>query len=148
VVIVSFLAQRAGSDAGMEPIRMKWIVIAGLVIAACGCNREDTDKQPDEKVSADNTEKNERDKKPGALTPGDQSESEADLKITQTVRQEVVKKDDLSTNATNVKIITNDGVVTLRGPVESEKERAIIVSIAQGTAGVKRVDNQLEVASK
>ncbi len=48
-------------------------------------------------------------------------------------------------NAKNVKIITQDGVVTLRGPVKSAEEKAMIASVAQKTGGVKRVDNQLEV---
>ena len=53
----------------------------------------------------------------------------------------------LSTNAHNVKIITTDGVVTLRGPVKSAAEKATIAAKAQQVAGVSRVDNQLEIAS-
>ena len=61
------------------------------------------------------------------------------------IRKAVVANDNLSTNAHNVKIITVDAVVTLRGPVKSAEEQATIVSLAQKTNGVKRVDNQLEV---
>jgi osmotically-inducible protein OsmY len=43
-----------------------------------------------------------------------------------------------------VKIITRDGVVTLRGPVKDAREKATIVAMAKATAGVKRVDDQLE----
>jgi osmotically-inducible protein OsmY len=50
--------------------------------------------------------------------------------------------------AKNVKIITNEGVVTLRGPVKTSEEKAQIAAIAQRVAGVKRVDNQLELATK
>jgi osmotically-inducible protein OsmY len=46
-----------------------------------------------------------------------------------------------------VKIITNDGIVTLRGPVKSEKEKVDIEAKAKQVSGVKRVDNQLEIAS-
>ena len=53
----------------------------------------------------------------------------------------------LSTNAHNVKIITANGVVTLRGPVKSAAEKANIGAKAQQAAGVRRVDNQLEIAS-
>ena len=53
----------------------------------------------------------------------------------------------LSTNAHNVKIITTGGVVTLRGPVKSAAEKDTIGAKAQQTAGVTRVDNQLEIAS-
>jgi hyperosmotically inducible periplasmic protein len=130
---------------------MKSILIAGILgatLAAYGCDRSKTDDRKDEKpTAADNTEKNERDKA-GALTPGDQGESESDRTITQKVRQGVVGHDGLSTNATNVKIITRDSVVTLRGPVESQKEKTTVETIARQVEGVKRVENQLEIAAK
>ena len=80
-------------------------------------------------------------------TAGDQSENEADRTITQNIRQAITADDSLSINAKNVKIITNDGLVTLRGPVKSEKEKADIEAKAKQVAGVKNVDNQLEIAS-
>jgi osmotically-inducible protein OsmY len=96
-------------------------------------------------ADADNTKRNARDADGNTLTPMDQGESEADRTITQQIRKAVVGHDQLSTNAKNVKIITQDGVVTLRGPVKSAEEKATIASVAQKTGGVKRVDNQLEV---
>lgn len=93
----------------------------------------------------DNTKRNARDADGHTLTPLDQGESEADRTITQQIRKQVVGKDDFSVNAKNVKIITADGVVTLRGPVKSPEEKATIASFAAKTAGVKRVDNQLEI---
>lgn len=98
-------------------------------------------------AAADNTDKNERDRSGAALTPGDQGGSEADRTITQRVRQGVMDADSLSVTGKNVKIITVDGVVTLRGPVKTAAEKAAIASIAQGVSGVKRVDNQLETDS-
>ena len=97
---------------------------------------------------ADNTKKNERDRDDAALTPGDQGESKADREVTQAIRQGVMKDDSVSFTGKNVKIITVDGVVTLRGPVDSVQERSAIGALAQGVSGVKRVDNQLEVAAK
>ena len=94
---------------------------------------------------ADNTGRNARDADGNTLTPMDQGASKADRTITQQIRKAVVDHDQLSTNAKNVKIITNDGVVTLRGPVKSEAEKSTIASVAQKTGGVKRVDNQLEI---
>lgn len=94
--------------------------------------------------AADNTDRNERDRDSNTLTPGDQAENERDRTITQRIRQSVVDQDKLSTNAKNVKIITRDGVVTLRGPVESAEERTLVATLAQGVSGVKNVDNQLE----
>jgi osmotically-inducible protein OsmY len=96
-------------------------------------------------ADADNTKRNARDADGHTLTPLDQGESEADRTITQQIRKEVVASDRLSTNAKNVKIITQNGVVTLRGPVKSPEEKAAIASVATKTSGVKRVDNQLEI---
>jgi osmotically-inducible protein OsmY len=97
---------------------------------------------------ADNTARNKRDRGDATLTPTDQGESASDRKITQQVRQSVVAHDDLSMNAKNAKIITRDGVVTLRGPVKSPAEKAQIGALAAKTTGVKRVDNQLEIENE
>jgi hyperosmotically inducible periplasmic protein len=99
----------------------------------------------DEPRDADNTGRNERDRDGGTLTPMDQGNSEADRTITQQIRKAVVDHNGLSTNAQNVKIITVDGVVTLRGPVKTAEEKTTIEAVAEKTSGVKRVDNQLEV---
>jgi osmotically-inducible protein OsmY len=56
-----------------------------------------------------------------------------------------VKDDSLSMNAHNVKIITSNGIVTLRGPVKSQTERAAVEAKAKQVAGVQSVNNQLEV---
>lgn len=98
----------------------------------------------DKPVAADNTGKNERDKSGQTATPFDQSESDADLQITVKIRQEVIKDDDLSLLAKNVKIITSDSRVVLRGPVKSEAEKEKIAVFAK-SAGAGEVINQLEV---
>ena len=97
---------------------------------------------------ADNSGKNVRDRQDNARTPGDQSNSKSDMAITQEVRKAVVADKALSTNAHNVKIITKNGVVTLRGPVKSPEEKDTIAAKAKQVAGVKNVDNQLEIASR
>ncbi|WP_438019802.1 BON domain-containing protein [Sorangium sp. So ce315] len=140
-----------------------FFVMSLSVAAAVGCDRAEGTPRPGSNdtaavqgeiaqrannptpAAADNTDKNDRDRDPAALTPGDQGENEADRTITQKIRQAVVANDTLSMNAKNVKIITNGQVVTLRGPVKSDKEKADIAAIAQGIPGVQRVDNQLEV---
>jgi hyperosmotically inducible periplasmic protein len=93
----------------------------------------------------DNTGRNVRDR--GATrTSGDQSESKADLTTTQKIRQAVMADKSLSMTAHNVKIITADGVVTLRGPVKTEDERTKIGAKAAQLAGADKVENYLEVA--
>ena len=98
-------------------------------------------------VAADNTGRNERDRGGATKTPTDQSENEADRTVSQNIRQSIVADDSISTNGKNVKIITSDGVVTLRGPVKSNAEKTKIADTARRTAGVKKVDNQLEIAN-
>ena len=97
---------------------------------------------------ADNTEKNVRDRDDKTLTPMDQGGSASDRELTAAIRRAIVKDDTLSTNAHNVKIVTVDSVVTLRGPVKNAAEKAAVASKAEQTKGVKRVDNQLEVETK
>jgi len=93
----------------------------------------------------DNSRVNARDKNAAALTPMDQGTSESDRKITQQIRQSVVKDGSLSFTAKNVKIITINGKVTLRGPVKTAAERTAIEAAAKNVAGVGQVDNQLDV---
>src|SRR4051794_3552238 len=97
-------------------------------------------------TAADNTGKNIRDRSSNALTSGDQGENQADLEITRRVRRAVTANDQLSAEAKNIKIITLNGKVTLRGPVKSEEERKTIDALAQ-KAGGGPVDDQLEVTA-
>lgn len=80
-----------------------------------------------------------------ALSPMDQGQNEADLKLTQTIRKAVQDDKRLSFDAKNVKIITLSGLVTLRGQVASEQERLIIREHATAAAGEKNVVDELEV---
>jgi len=93
----------------------------------------------------ENTELNTRDKNDATLTPEDQNESESDIKITVGIRKAVVNDDSLSLNAQNIKIITRNGVVTLRGPVKNEAENKKLHEFAKHTPGVVKIDNQLEL---
>jgi hyperosmotically inducible protein len=100
---------------------------------------------PPAQTAPDNTGRNVRDRGGATLTPGDQAENTADRTLTQQIRQAVVADDSLSTTAKNIKIITVNGVVTLRGPVKSPQEKGTIEAKAQRIAGADKVDNQLEV---
>jgi hypothetical protein len=93
----------------------------------------------------DNTKVNERDADSPTLTPMDQKNNETDLKITQQIRQAVMADGSLSFSAKNVKIITQNGKVTLRGPVNTVEERNAIEAAARKVAGATQVDNQIEV---
>ena len=79
------------------------------------------------------------------MTPLDQGNQDADLKITQDLRQRLVNDDSLSFDAKNVKIVTSGAVITLRGPVKSQAEKQLIESQARAIAGVASVNDELEV---
>ena len=99
----------------------------------------------DERKDADDTGRNVRDRDDRTVTPMDQGASEGDRTITSEIRKAVTDNDELSTNAKNVKIITQDGIVTLRGPVKNAQEKTTVAAIARKAPGVKRVDDQLEI---
>lgn len=86
---------------------------------------------------------------PAVATPSalDQSNDEDDLAVTQRIRQAVVADERLSFLSKNVVIVTQLGVVTLRGDVSTADEHAVIVTIAQRADGVVRVDDQLAIAT-
>ncbi len=92
----------------------------------------------------DNSGVNVRDRADAAKTPFDQNENKNDINITANIRKRVVDTK-MSVNAQNVKIITQDGKVTLRGPVKSDDEKMQVDKIAQDVAGPANVTNQLEV---
>ena len=96
----------------------------------------------------DNTGTNARDRNGKTLTASDQSEIAGDVHITQQVRKAIVADGSLSTNAHNVKVITKSGVVTLRGPVNSSQERMKLATKVAQVAGVKGVENQLEIVKQ
>jgi hyperosmotically inducible protein len=92
-----------------------------------------------------NSAVNDRDRDGAEITPLDQGNDEIDIELTQRIRKSVVGDDSLSFSAKNVKIITRDGHVTLRGTVNSAAEKETIFKTAITHAGVGHVTNQLEV---
>jgi hypothetical protein len=90
-----------------------------------------------EDLRPDNSGANARDRSGDTLTPIDQADSKEDLRITQSIRKAVVADEALSLNAQNVKVITQNGVVALRGPVQRGGARLDVLK-AKSVAGVTR----------
>jgi hyperosmotically inducible periplasmic protein len=101
-----------------------------------------------QQTPADNTKVNERDRNNAEPTADQQKNDSADRNIAQQIRQSVVKDKSLSTDAHNVKIISQNGMVTLTGPVRSEQEKSAIETKATAIAGADKVTSQLEVKPK
>ena len=92
----------------------------------------------------DNTKKN----KMGGTTADHQKNNKADRMITQNIRKSIMADKSLSTYAKNVKVITKDGAVTLRGPVRTAEEKSSVEMKATEVAGAGHVTNEIEVAPK
>ena len=95
---------------------------------------------------ADNTKVNKRDRAKGATTADQQKENASDRAITQKIRRALMDDKSLSTYAHNVKVVAQDGHVTLKGPVRTEAEKKIVGAKATEVAGVGHVTNQLSIA--
>jgi osmotically-inducible protein OsmY len=124
-------------------------LLAALGLAGCAEDKSSTQAQRDADLEArehesDNTGRNARDREGNTLTPLDQSNSESDVAITRHVRESIADDENMSFSARNVKVITRDGVVTLRGPVESQAEKAAVEQKAKTAPGVARVESELE----
>jgi len=98
-------------------------------------------------TAADNTRRNTQDRDGRTLTPLDQGNRQADIDTTVQIRKEIIANENMSINAKNVKIITRNGHVTLRGAVNSPEEKQLIGEIADRSAHAGTVDNQLEVTT-
>jgi hyperosmotically inducible protein len=95
---------------------------------------------------SDNTRVNKRDRDSEQVTADQQKQNSSDVELTRKIRSAITKDKSLSTYAHNVKIITQNGTVTLKGPVRSEQESKAIESKAAEVAGASNVKNQLDIA--
>lgn len=94
-------------------------------------------------AAPDNTKVN----KAGEINAASQKNDKSDLNITRDIRRAIVADKGLSTYGHNVKVITENGHVTLKGPVRSEDERKAITAKAVEVAGKDRVANELTVTA-
>jgi hyperosmotically inducible periplasmic protein len=97
---------------------------------------------------ADNTKVNERDRNANEATADQQKENLSDRDITQQIRKAIMSDKSLSTYAHNVKIVTQNGMVTLKGPVRSEDEKKAVEAKATEVAGEGKVTSELDVKPK
>jgi hyperosmotically inducible protein len=139
---------------------MKSTALVVLCLALAACGKTDASKGSDYSPSSGsddssktylgksapetNTERNVLDRDAMVPTPTDQGSSQADIDRTADIRRKVVDAK-LSTNAENVKIVTMNGRVTLRGPVKSQAEKDRIFDLACEVAGESNVTNSLDV---
>jgi osmotically-inducible protein OsmY len=97
---------------------------------------------------ADNTTVNQRDRNPNEPTADRQTNNLSDRDVTQQIRQAIMKDKSLSSYAHNVKVITQNGQVTLKGPVRSDEEKRAIEAKATEIVGENKVTSELDIKPK
>jgi hyperosmotically inducible protein len=124
---------------------VRTFLCSGLLLGAgvLASAQEPTSQQAS--PAADNTKVNERDRSQNEPTADQQKENRSDRDITQQIRQSIMKDKSLSTYAHNVKVVTQDGQVTLKGPVRSEDEKKAIEAKAAEVAGDGKVTSDLNI---
>ena len=108
-------------------------------------------QEPDAKQTSqapDNTKINQRDRNKAEPTADQQKENRSDREIARQIRRAIVKDKSLSTYAHNIKIIAQDGMVTLKGPVNTQEEKQAIEAKATAIAGQGKITNEIEVGSR
>jgi len=93
----------------------------------------------------DNTKVNQRDRKKTEPTADQAKENPNDRDIMQKIRRSIMDDKSLSTYAHNVKIVSQHGKVTLKGPVRSDDEKKTVEQKATDVAGAGNVTNQITV---
>jgi len=96
-------------------------------------------------AQADNTAKNKRDRTDPKKTADNQMNNESDLEITRKIRKMLTDDSSLSTYAKNVKIVSQNGKVTLRGPVNTSEEKQKVRAHAVMVAGEANVSDEIEL---
>jgi hyperosmotically inducible periplasmic protein len=102
--------------------------------------------QQDTSAPPDNTKINQRDRNQREPTADQQKENSNDRDLAQQIRRALVKDKSLSSNAHNVKVIAQNGAVTLKGPVNSEQEKQAVEAKAAQIAGADKVNSEIQVA--
>ena len=123
---------------------MRGLLALALGCALCGGGIL-TAGQSDQPTKPDNTKVNKRDRSKAEPTADQQKENKSDRELAKNVRSAIVKDKTLSTYAHNVKVIVQNGIVTLKGPVHSREEKAAIEAKAVEIAGASNVKNELSV---
>lgn len=126
-------------------MRVKTLFLTILLSAALGSAQA---QPPEPGTKSDNTKVNKRDRNAGEATADQQKMNSSDRELTRKIRRSIIDDKSLSTYAHNVKVISQNGSVTLKGPVRSEEEKSALEAKAVAIAGSGKIINELSVAPK
>jgi hyperosmotically inducible periplasmic protein len=129
--------------------RAKHAAVSALIVmvfmVAGALTRGQAQSTETQSTSPDNTKMNAQDRDKVAPTADQQKDNRSDREITQQIRQSLVKDKSLSTYGHNVKVVTQNGQVTLKGPVRSDDEKKAIEAKATEIAGENKVTSELNI---
>jgi osmotically-inducible protein OsmY len=128
----------------MELQKLGRIVLAGVMLSGGAALAPAQDAST---TKSDNTKTNKQDRDANTATADKQKNNKPDRELTRDIRRAITSDKTLSTYAHNVKVVTQNGTVTLRGPVRSEDEKRTIEQKAVEVAGASNVKNELTVVS-
>jgi hyperosmotically inducible periplasmic protein len=123
-------------------LQMLLLTVALTIVSAAAWAQDST------VPAADNTKVNQRDKNKAEPTADQQKENQPDRELARQIRRSIIQDKSLSSSAHNVKIIAQNGTVTLKGPVRSDEEKTVVEAKAAEIAGADKVTSQLEVKPK
>ena len=124
----------------MKALRVFFLSIAFCAASVAVAQTSDSPTQPD------NTKINQRDRDPNQPTADKQNNDRSDRMLTKNIRRSIMADKSLSTNAHNIKIISQNGIVTVKGPVNSDDEKRAVIAKAVAVAGsVDKVTDQISV---
>ncbi len=127
----------------MQLNHFKIVLALLLALGAGGLRAQSNEPKP----KADNTSVNQRDRKPGEATADQQKMNATDRNLTAKIRRSLMADKTLSTYARNVKIISQNGIVTLKGPVRTEMElKTVLAKTVEITGNINNIVNEMAVA--
>lgn len=127
---------------------VRTLLCAGLLLGSVASAGAQQPTGQQASPAADNSKMNQRDQSRNEPTADQQKDNRTDRDITRQIRQSIVADDSLSTYAHNVKVITQNGQVTLKGPVRSEDEKQAVTSKATAIVGENKVTDNLSIKPK
>ena len=132
----------------MKRLTIKALLAHSLLLGSLGLLWAQQDTGTTQDQPADNAKVNQRDRNTSEPTADRQKENPTDRQLAQQIRKALMKDKSLSTDAHNVKVIAQNGMVTLKGPVKSDEEKQAVESNAAQIAGSDKVTSEIQVASK
>jgi hyperosmotically inducible periplasmic protein len=124
------------------------LLFTSLLLLGCGTFMLAQDSAEQNAPASDNTKMNQRDRNSNEPTADQQQNNRSDRDITQQIRQAIAGDKTFSSYAHNIKVITQNGQVTLKGPVRSDDEKRAVEAKAAAIAGDTKVTSELTVKPK